>query len=51
MDKTKTISLRLPVNLADKLDSEVRRRRMVSGDDVSRAAVVREILEKHLANR
>lgn len=45
----KTISLRIPDRILSRLDAEVRRRRMAAGDDVSRAAVVREALEKHLA--
>jgi len=45
---TTTISLRIPLELSERLDAEVKRRRMADGSDVSKAEVVREALEKHL---
>ena len=43
-----TISLRLPDSLANRLDEEVRRRRMADGSAASRADVVRQAIESYL---
>lgn len=47
----KTLSLRIPAELSDRIDAEVRRLRMKDGSDVSKAEVVRKALEQYLAGK
>jgi metal-responsive CopG/Arc/MetJ family transcriptional regulator len=46
-----TISLRLPEDLAKRLDAEVKRRRMADGSAASRADVVRQAIEGYLKKK
>jgi metal-responsive CopG/Arc/MetJ family transcriptional regulator len=46
-----TISLRIPEELAKRLDEEVKRRRMADGSAASRAEVVRQAIESYLRKK